>query len=391
MNAPTPLEQLARVAVNPRQVSIGLPASLSSAERRFPMTPEAAAMLVERGFAVKMQSGAAETIHYSDEAYSRYGVEIVTRKEAFRCDIVIYLPAISDIDAGLMQRGTLLLGFSHMESRRQDDIKVLLEKSITTIAIDRISDELGHHPFADILCEIDGRAAIAIASAFLADAVHGKGILLGGVAGVVPCEVTIIGADIAAIAAARSVVGLGATVRVFDNDSYRLRRLTDAIGQGVIASTLHPKVLLSALRSADILIACTMTKPFEVGADAVAEMKRGVITFDLDPEKPSTFPSMPTIDLAFASPCDNNIDSKTRFCYINAGNAVPRTAAMALSNTLLTMLDDLIACDSPSNALKLIPGLRGAALTYLGKPVAPDVAKLAGVRHVDINILLQCS
>lgn len=391
MNVPTPLEQLVRSAVAPRQVSIGLPASLSDSERRFPFTPEAAAILVDRGFSVRMETGASRSIHYSDEAYARHGVEIVDRAATLRCDIVVYLPAISEADAQRLKRGALLLGFAHMSAQRPGAIKILLNKAVTAIALDRIGAANGRQPFADILREIDGRAAMAIASSLLADPVHGKGILLGGVAGIVPCEVTIIGADLAALAAARTVVGLGATVRLFDNDIYRLREVAEAVGPGVIASAMHPRVLLSALRSADIVIACSLKRPFEVGSDAVAEMKRGVLIFDLAHVDSPMFPSLPTVDLAVASPCDNPVDGKGRVCYINAGNAVPRTAAMALSNTLLNMFDDIIACDSAINALKLIPGLRQAAYTFLGKPVDATVAALVGARHVDINLLLQFS
>lgn len=391
MNSPTPLEQLVRAAVTPRQVSVGLPASMSSSERRFPLTPEAAAMLVDRGFTVRMETGAAQSIHFTDEAYSRHGVEIVDRETAFRSDIVIYLPAVSEADASRLKRGALLMGFAHDESRSPRAIKMLLQKAVTAIALDKITDNAGNHPFADILREIDGRAAIAIASSLLADAIHGKGILLGGIAGVVPCEITIIGADLAAQAAARSAIGLGATVRLFDNDIYRLREVSAAIGSGVIASALHPRVFHSALHSADIVIGCSLRREFAVSSDEVADMKRGVITFDLDQSSAPMFPSMPTIDLALASPCDNAPDARQRVCYINAGSAVPRTAAMALSNTLLTMFDDIIACDCALNALKLIPGLRSAAYTFLGKPVSNDVAKLLGMRAVDINLLLQFS
>ena len=391
MTTPTPLEQLARTTVTPRQISIGLPASLSSAERHFPLTPEAAAMLIDRGFSVKIESGAAGSIHFPDEAYSRFGVEIVDRDEAFRCDIVIYLPAISEADAIKLKRGSLLMGFSHAESRSPRALKLLLQKSVTGIALDLITDQAGNHPFADILHEIDGRASIAIASALLADAIHGKGILLGGIAGVVPCELTIIGADIAALAAARSAMGLGAIVRIFDNDIYRLRDLTATIGPGIIASALHPRVLKSALHTADIVIACSLRQPFEVSSEDVAEMKRGVITFDLDRSSAPVFPSMPTVDLALASPSDNDPKEGQRVCYVNAGNAVPRTAAMALSSTLLTMFEDIISADSSLNAIKLIPGLRSATYTFLGKPVNADVAKLLGMRAVDINLLLQFS
>lgn len=391
MTVPTPLEQLARTAVTPRQVSIGLPASLSPSERRFPLTPEAAAILIDRGFSVKIEKGAAESIHFSDEAFTRHGVEIVDRAAAFRCDIVIYLPAITEADANRLKRGSLLMGFSHNESRSPRALKLLLQKSVTGIALDLVTDSAGNHPFADILHEIDGRAAIAIASALLADAIHGKGILLGGVAGVVPCELTIIGADLAALAAARSAIGLGATVRLFDNDIYRLRDLTATMGPGIISSALHPRVLRSALHTADIVIACSLRQPFEISAEEVAEMKRGVITFDLDQLTAPVFPSMPTVDLALASPCDNGPEEGQRVCYVNAGNAVPRTAAMALSNTLLTMFEDIISADSSLNAIKLIPGLRAATYTFLGKPVNADVARLLGMRAVDINLLLQFS
>ncbi len=391
MNAPTPLEQLVRAAVAPRQVSIGLPASMSGSERRFPLTPEAAAILVDRGFAVRMESGAAMSIHYSDEAFARHGVEITDRATSMRCDIVVYLPAISEADAQRLKRGALLLGFAHMGAQSPRALKILLNKGVTAIALDRVGDSAGKKPFADILHEIDGRAAMAIASSLLADAVHGKGILLGGVAGIVPCEVTVIGADLAALAAARTVVGLGATVRLFDNDIYRLREVTEAVGPGVIASAMHPRVLLSALRTADIVIACSLQRPFEIGADAVAEMKRGVIIFDLAHSVSPMFPSLQRVDLAVASPCDNAPEAKGRVCYVNAGSAVPRTAAMALSNTLLNMFDDIIACDSAINALKLIPGLRQAAYTFIGKPVDPSVAAMVGLRHVDINLLLQFS
>ena len=102
------------------------------------------------------------------------------------------------------------------------------------------------------------------------------------------------------------------------------------------------------------------------------------------------FPSMPTVDLALASPCDNDPEAR-RVCYVNAGGAVPRTAAMALSNALLTLFDDILVADSALNAVRLLPGLRCAAYTFLGKPVSADVARQLGMRAVDINLLLQFS
>ncbi|MGN0219586.1 MAG: hypothetical protein ACI4AX_04795 [Muribaculaceae bacterium] len=389
MNSPTPLEQLLKLATESRQATIGLPASKNQAEKRFPLTPEVAGMLVERGFSVKIEAGAAAPIHYSDAAYSRLGATVVSRAETLRCDIVIHPAALSEADARSLRRGCLLLTFLHPEQQTLGAIHCLLDKSVTAIALDHIADDEGRRPFADILHEIDGRASIAIASSLLADAIHGKGILLGGVAGVVPCEVTIIGSDIAGCAAARSATGLGATVRMFDNDAYRLRRAINDLGPGVIASTLHPRVFESALRSADIVIGCCEGGRHSIDRSLVEVMKRGVITFDLCPQPQPMFPSMPQIDLAQASPFDNANDGSRRVCYVNAGNAVPRTAAMALGDTLLTMIDNIVACDSTVNALKLRPELRRAAYTFIGRAVNPAIAAIVGQRPVDISLLLQ--
>ncbi len=392
IESPTPLEEAIRINAAERTATIGLPASTGVMEHRFPLTPEGAGMLVSRGFKLKMERGAAQHIHYSDTAYAKCGVEIVDRAESLACDIVVYLPALEPCDAKRLKKGALLLTFLHAEPQHVDSLKILLDRHIISLALENLTDETGNHPFADILHEIDGCAAIAIASSLLADAVHGKGILLGGVAGVVPCEVMIIGSDMAAEAAARTAIGLGATVRLFDNNVYRLREAVHRLGNAVIGSSLHPRVFESALRSADIVVA-TDTNPHcgTIGADLVEIMKRGVITFDLTSNAGSAFPSMQVIDLDLASPSDNESGQPVRICYINAGNAVPRTVAMALSNTFVTMLDDILVCDGVANALKLNAGLRSAALTFLGKCVNSKVAHALGVRHVDINLFLQFS
>lgn len=390
METPTPLEQALRSVAEEREVSLGLPACGNGAEQSFPLTPEGAAQLVDRGFRVKMERGAAEHIHYSDEAYTRCGVEIVEHAEAFLSDIVVYLPTVSAADARMLRRGALLLTFMHTNDDAVQGLRALLERHVITIALDLIGDGEGHRPFADILHEIDGRAAIAIASSLLADAVHGKGILLGGVAGIVPCEVMIIGADIAAVAAGQSAIGLGAIVRIFDNDIYRLRTALQQLGPGAIGSSIHPRVFESALRAADIVVATdTAPRNVRIDADQMQLMKRGVLSFDLSSDPGHVFPAMPVVDLDLASPSDSRPSSPVRLCYINAGDAVPRTIAMALSNTFVNMLDQLLVADGVANALKLNGGLRQGAVTFLGKCVNPHAAKALGIRPVDISLFLQ--
>lgn len=392
MSAPIPLEELLSTQTTARQVVIGLPAPANISDHRFPLTPEGAALLIERGFKVVMEEGAAVHIHYPDGAYSSRGVEVVKRSEALQADIVIYLPALTTADARALKRGALLLTFLHNGEDDRETLRILLRRHIIALGLEMLTDNHGNHPFVDILQEIAGRAAIAVASSLLADAIHGKGILLGGVAGIVPCEVMIIGSDMAAVAAAQSAIGLGATVKMFDNNTYRLREAIRALGPGVIGSSVHPKVFQSALRSADIVIATDGDNRLTtVDSVLMDTMKKGVVCFDLSPAAGKAFPAMQVIDLDLASASDTDPSSPTRLCYINAGNAVPRTIAMALSNCFATMLDELLVCDGVANALNLNENLRRATFIFLGKCVNRDVATALGERWVDINLFLQFS
>lgn len=392
MENPVPLEEAVRTASPERSATIGLPAARNLFDHRFALTPEGAARMVERGFRVVMERGAAMGIHYPDEAYSRRGVAIVERAEAFGADIVVYLSSLSVDDIRVMKRGSLLLGFRHSGDDDADALRMLLERKVIYLALEDICDERDRRVFGDVLREIDGRAAMAVGSSLLADAVHGKGILLGGVAGIVPCEVMIIGADLAGLSAARSAAGCGATVRIFDNNIYRLREALAALGGAAIGSCIHPKVFDSALAAADIVIAAdTSDRGSVVGADAMPLMKRGVIAFDLTERPGSAFPAMQLVNLDLAQGGDTSPDEPTRLCYINAGNAVPRTVAMGLSNSFVAMMDDIMVCEGVTNALKLKAGLRRAAITFLGLCTDGEAARTLGCRPVDINLFLHFS
>ena len=308
MSQATPQEQEAATATSRQRFTIGLPRSASPAERRFPLTPEAVNILVERGFTVRMESGAADVIHYTDNRYSRHGAAIVDRNAALQCDIVIHMAPLSVSDVSHMRRGAMLLTLLHSGAPfTRPLVDALVGRGIMTIAVDLIREHEVYAPFADILSEIDGRAALATSASLLADALRGKGILLGGVAGIVPCEVMIIGSGIAACAAAMSAIGLGAQVRMFDNDTYRLRSALTKLGPGVAGSVPHPHVLDNALRSADVVIVTSMNRYEVIDSERVRLMKNGVITFDISDSPGTTFPSLTTIDLAVARSCDNSI------------------------------------------------------------------------------------
>lgn len=382
---------MCEVANPSRRFTIGLPSCASLSDRRFPLTPEGVQMLVDSGFAVRMERGAAQRISYTDEAYTRCGAEIVNRADALGCDIVIHLRPLSTADISHIRRGAMLITMLSLHHQQPAAIRALLSRNIIAIAIDLIEDSAGNTPFADIISEINGRAAIAKSAGLLSDS-SGKGILLGGVAGIVPCEVTVFGSGIAACAAARAAAGAGATVRLFDNDVYSLRRALRELGPWAIGSALHPRVVTNALRSADVVINTLSDSRFVIGSDTIPLMKKGVALFDISSRPGLMFPSITHIDLA-APPVPLPARVPSNLAYMtNADATVPRTVAMALTNAFVTMLTGLVSCEGGvDNALKLLPGLQKAAYTFLGRPVNPAIARIAGVRAIDINIFLNLS
>lgn len=386
-DSPIQSEQPEAIVAGRRRFSIGLPESVSEGENRFPLTPEAVQELVERGFTVRMERGAARSIHYPDERYENCGAEIVERPEALGCDIVIHLAPLPPADVERLRRGAMTLTLLRGKKYTPAAVKALLQRSVISVALDCVKDKRGHHPFADIMAEVDGRAAISAASAMLADAGSGKGILLGGITGIVPCEVAIFGSGLAAIAAARSAIGFGAQVRLFDDDVYSLRDALRQLGTSAIGSALHRHVVEGALRTADIVIATAMGRTYPIGRDLVATMKRGVLVFDLTDNPGEAFPSLPVADLGLGP----RQPDEGRYCCVNAGCAVPRTSAMALSNTLMAMLGEILTSDGVTNALKLSPGLQAGVLTFLGRPVNAALAAMVGLRPLDLALFIQMS
>ncbi len=385
------MEQPCGVCTGKRALSIGLPSNNDAEERRFPLTPEAVAVLVDKGLCVRIQAGAAAPIHYSDDDYLRAGAEITSRDETLQCDIVAGMPALRESDIRTMRKGSMLLTLYNSYSGNVKALQALSDRSVTSIALDLVEDGGRNRPFADILQEIDGRAAIAVASALQADPIQGKGILMGGVAGIVPCEITILGSGIAACAAARSASGLGATVRVFDNDVYRLRSAMRELGSTVIGSALHPHVLEGALRSADVVIATPMRHTVVIGTDLVGVMKRKVIVVDATMVHGQVFPSLPVVDLGRGC---NPSDGDGRKCLCNVSGRVPRTAAMAVSNALVTLFDDIIAgagTGSAAGLIRMLPGVQPAVFSFMGKIVNAQMASSIGTRCADLSLYLSLS
>lgn len=349
-------------------------------------------MLVSQGIEVMAEKGIGDAIHYEDGRYSRSGANIVSRTEALGCDVVLYAGHLTPEEAMLLKPHAVLLTLMNNCPLRAATAQVLLGRRITVMALNEIRDRRGNRPVTDILGEVGGRAAIATATALLADPGVGKGILLGGVAGVNPCEVVVLGTGMAALAAARSAIGLGGMVRLFDSDAYSLRAAMAELGPAVIGSALHPVVLGHALGSADVVVATALNRRFSIDESVLDSMKKGVVIFDLNDHDgiSGVFPTLRCVDVKDA--VSRNTAPGSNLCLINAAGAVPRTAAMALTNDIVPIIDRMFGSGTGlMNALKTDVGLRVAVVCFRGRVVSQAAADSLGVKAVDINLMLSFS
>lgn len=388
-------EMPARLEVKQRGITVGLPKNPENGERRFPLTPEAVRTLVDDyGFKVLMEGGAGKAIHYTDQAYASGGAVITDRATTLSADIVITATTLSGIDVNKMRRNATLWTVLEPGLLNVQLVESVNQRAITMLSLTALTRRDGSRPIAETLEEIDGRAAMSVVAGFLADGVHGKGILLGGVAGIVPCEVVVIGAGIAGVAAARSAIGLGATVRMFDNDPCLLRRAETMLGNRVIGSSLHRNVYLHALASADVIINTLKEEAVRaaiIDSTDASMLKKGAILFDLDSHPGTVFPSMRHVDL---SPALETMPTLTeRICFVSAGSAVPRTSAMALSNAIVPLLASLAMADDRTfmDAVRMNSYLNTALVTFGGKLINADTAKATGLKWFDPAIFMRMS
>lgn len=381
-----PQEQLLGTMAGSRHLSIGLPAEHNGGEKRFPLTPEGVALLTKRGFRILIESGAGEGIKYSDLHYTEAGAEAVSATEVFSCDVVLKITPLNEHEASLIRPGVLLLTLLQPQYQSAAVVRVLMQKRVTAVAIDRISDEKGRSLFADILDEIDGRAAIVLASELLSNRSGGKGVLLGGIPGVAAAEVLIIGGGIAGRAAARSACGLGALVRIFDNDYYRLKATQQEVSPAVFTSNMHPHVLENAMRSADVVIGTEVPDEGRLGMNYIEMMKRGALLFDLCMDKGGCFETSSCSE----APCNKVYEQcgVLHYCLSSVGSAVARTASMALSNLLVPVLAGLADPAMIYGHIKSDERLRNAVYLFGGKLTYKDLSIRLGLPCYDMNLFM---
>lgn len=370
---------------------IGIPRERIGGERRLALTPEAVDILTDAGHRVMVEKDAGLGINYSDNHYSESGAEIVdTPEEVYKADYILKILPPQPDEVVLMKSRATLFSMAQLNIFEQEAFERIMARKITAVGYELISDNQQRQPVQNVISEIEGTAAITIASEMLSNTQGGKGILLGGIPGVSPTEVVIIGAGNAGTVAARAALALGASVKVFDDNINKLRNIQQNLGQGLFTSTFHPNVLHNAFQTADVVIGAmryiNTHKRYIIAEDMIRRMKKGALVIDLRVNQGGCFET--TLNLTLSDPPVFEQYGVLHYCKQNISNQVARTTSMALSNILVPLLIHMGDLGGIQPMIQSDDGLKFGVYTYYGKPVNEYVSTHFNTHSNNIDIYL---
>ena len=386
-----PREEMLEVSTKNQELVIGIPKEDPEFESRVPLTPEAVEVLTGHGHQVILEEGAGSAANYHDNQYAENGAQIFDqRSEVFKADIILKInpPSIKDLDM-IKERATLISSFQVKTHKDRQYIEKLIHKRITAISLERVRDEHKCFPLIRSMSGIAGNTAILIAGEYLSNARGGKGVMLGGITGITPTEVVILGAGTVAEFAVRAALGMGAFVKVFDESVQRLRRLQAAVGINIPTSIFHPKVIEKALRSADVVIGAVrndLDEPtFFITEEMVRVMKPGSVIIDISIDSGGC---VATSELRTQKDPAFTKHGVIHYCVPNIPSRVARTASIATSNVILPMLIKLGKHGKLNQHLKEDEGLRHGVYMYNGILTNETIGHRFSIPSKDIDLLM---
>lgn len=385
-----PQEEMLEVARKKGKLYIGIPKEIAFQENRVALVPDAVALLINNGHRVVIEAGAGKAANFEDTDYSEAGAEVVySAEDVYKADCIFKIapPTIEEVE--LMQPKQTLFSALQLTVQPQDFLKKLISKKLNCVAFDLIIDDAGIFPVIRAMGEIAGGASILIAAELLSNVNNGVGSILGGISGISPTEVIIIGAGTVGEFAARAAIGLGATVKVFDNSTSRLRRLQNQLGARVFTSVIVPKVLEKHLKSADVAIgAMRATKgrtPCIVSENMVSEMKTGSVIIDVSIDQGGIFETSQVTN--HTKPVFRK-HGVIHYCVPNINSRVARTASYALSNIFSQIIINMGEEGGFDSVVRKDPGLRNGVYIYNGILTNKYLGEAFNLPFKDINLLM---
>lgn len=385
-----PQESLMKVKKSSDSLYIGIPKENSFQENRLAITPDGVNLLVNNGHEIRIEAGAGKESKYTDKEFSDAGAKIVySTEEVFKADIILKVepPTIEEIN--LMNVGKVLISALQMGNQTPDYLKAINNKKLTSLAFELLEDKAGGMPVIRAMSEIAGSTVMLIAAEYLSSLNNGKGIILGGITGVPPTKVVILGAGTVAEYAARAALGLGVDIQIFDDHIYKLRRLKHTLGQQVFTSTVNNLLLIEALKQADVVLGAMRVEDGKikriVTEDMVAHMQPGSVIIDVSIDQGGC------IETSEITTHDSPVFTKygiTHYCVPNIASRVPRTATTALNNIFVPVVLQAADEGGIDGMIFNNPWFMKGVYAYRGNLTNEHLAQKFSMPFKDLNLLM---
>lgn len=384
-----PQEEMIEVARKKGKLFIGIPKETHYQEKRVCLTPDAVAALIAHGHRVLIETNAGIDASFTDQEYSEAGAEITNdKKKVFGCPIILKVepPSLGELEH--INPQSVLVSALQLKTQSKEYFQTLAKKRITALGFEFIRDSDGAYPAVRALSEIAGTAAVLIASELMNSTNQGSGLMMGNISGVPPVEVVIIGAGTVGEFAARSAIGLGANVKIFDNSITKLRTVQSNIGRPIYTSTIQPKNLLKALRRCDVAIGAVRGKnrsPILVSEVMVEQMKIGAVIIDVSIDMGGCFETSEVTSHDFPT---FEKHGAIHYCVPNIPSRYAKTSSLSISNIFTPYLLQIGDEGGIENALHFDRGLKSGVYFYRGILTSKSIAEWFDLSYRDINLLI---
>ena len=384
------LEETLDIKPGNQSLMIGLPKETDFQENRISLTPEAVSVLANNGHRVVVEHNAGEGAHYSDKDYSDAGAVIKYDKaEVFNCNMIIKSAPVSEAETELLKPEQVLISPIHLPVMKTEILEKMMAKKITALSFENLKDDSGHNPIVRSMSEIAGSAVMLIAGQYLSSFNKGKGVLVGGISGIPPTKVIIIGAGIVGEYVARTAMALGASVKIFDNNIYKLKRLQNNIGTRLWTSVLEPKILAKQLKTCDVAVGALSSSggrtPIVVTEEMVAAMRPGSVIVDVSIDRGGCFETSEIT--SHEKPVFTKFDV-IHYGVPNIPSGFARTASQAISNVLMPLILEISDEGGLENLIWHKFNIRNGIYLFKGALTNFHLSQRFNLKYTDLNLLI---
>jgi alanine dehydrogenase len=384
------LEETLDIKPKGARLHIGIPKETAFQENRIALTPESVGLLISNGHEVVIEHHAGDAAHYSDKDYSEAGAKIVYDKvEVYKAPILVKSAPVIEEDLPKLQLNQMIISPIHLSALKAELLEKMMEKRITGISFENLKDDSGSYPIVRSMSEIAGSAVLLVAAQYLSSSNHGKGVLLGGISGVPPTKVIILGAGIVGEYAARAALALGASVKVFDNSVYRLKRLQNNIGFRTYTSVIEPRILSKQLKTCEVAVGALSSQggrtPVVVSEEMVSNMRPGSVIIDVSIDRGGCF------ETSEITSHEHPIFLKygvIHYCVPNIPSGFARTASQAISNVLTPLLLEAGEEGGFENLVWHKVHLRSGIYLFKGALTNFHLSQRFDLKYTDLNLLI---